>query len=503
MAVELLGAKMAAPFFGTSLYVWGGVLAITLLALAGGYFTGGFLTTRFQPRKLLTVVLLIAGATTVLMRFSAQAIMTQLMEASITTGVLISLFIYLLPPIFCFGMVSPIIVRMLTLQVVESGKVTGRVFAISTLGGVVSTLVFAFLVIPEFGIAKPTLISGAVVALLPLLLLPRFAHAAASLAVVFFSMAHLIVSPQPPAERRMINLLHTSEGLMGQIKIADFGWTEEPYLRNQLVRCLFVNNTTQTIVNRKDGTSLLTYIWFIKPLLSRFKQGDKVLLVGLGGGALANAISDRGLDLHAVEIDPRLPQLSREYFGLPPEVETTVDDGRHFIRSTRDKFNLVIFDAFLGENPPWQLLTTECFRETRQHLLPGGMLVIEFYGFIEGKRGMVGRSVYRTLKASGFEHVEVIATAPQDGLERNLVFVASDEPVNFDSLDYRQTVYREPISNLRDFLVRNIDTSQALVLTDDRPVLDKLLARPAIEWRESLNQRFRDQFIREDNPVFY
>jgi spermidine synthase len=243
----------------------------------------------------------------------------------------------------------------------------------------------------------------------------------------------------------------------------------------------------------------------MKPLLTHFRPGDKTLLIGLGGGALANAIHQRGLDLQVVEIDERLPDISREYFGLSPDVAVTVDDGRHYLRAKEGKYSLVILDAFLGENPPWQLLTKECFSEIQQQLLPGGVLVIEFYGYIESNRGKVGRSVYKTLKAAGFMNVEVIATAPGDGLERNLIFIASEDAINFDSLDYRQTVYRDPITNLKDFLLdpRSIDTADAILLTDDRPVLDKMLARPAVEWRESLNERFRNQFIREDQPLFY
>jgi spermidine synthase len=503
MAVELLGAKMAAPFFGTSLYAWAGVLAVTLLALAGGYFLGGFLTTRYDSRKLLIAVLLVAGFTTALMRFSAPAVMKALIDSSITTGVLVSLCVYLLPPILCYGMVSPIIIRMLVDRTTESGTTSGKVFAVSTLGGVINTLVFGFVIIPEFGIGKPTLMSGALVALLPLLLRPNVIPIAGALMIIAFAFMKATKKQESPTG--MIRMVYASEGLMGQVKVTDFGWTEPGYLNNQLVRCLFVNNTTQTMVTHHDGTSLLTYIWFIKPLLSRYGKGDKTLLIGLGGGALAKAIHERALDLRVVEIDERLPELARTYFGLPPEIETTVDDGRHFIRKTQENYNLIIFDAFLGENPPWQLLTTECFRETRERLLPGGMLVIEFYGFIEGKRGVVGRSVYRTLQSAGFENVEIIATAPRDGLERNLIFVASDVLIDFDSLDYRQTVYREPIGNLKDFMLdkTSLDTTDALLLTDDRPVLDKLLARPAMEWRESLNERFRNQFIRENKPLFY
>ena len=51
MAVELAGAKMIAPFYGTSLYVWASVLAVTLGGLTTGYFIGGWATYRYPPQN--------------------------------------------------------------------------------------------------------------------------------------------------------------------------------------------------------------------------------------------------------------------------------------------------------------------------------------------------------------------------------------------------------------------------------------------------------------------
>jgi predicted membrane-bound spermidine synthase len=502
MAAELLGAKMIAPFFGTSLNVWAGVLSITLLALAGGYYLGGYLTTRYDARKLLIVVLLIAGLTLGLMRFSAPAVMKALTDVSLNVGVLVALFVYLLPPILCFGMVSPIIIHILVNKLAQTGSVAGRVYAVSTVGGVITTLVFGFAIIPEFGISRPTLITGAVVAALPLLVFVKPTTIVSSAVVAGFCLVGTTSTPRPLPG--MVTMRMFSEGLMGQVKVGDFGWAKPPYGQFQL-RGLFVNNTVQTLMNQQNGVSHLEYVWFVKPLLSAFDADHKALLVGLGGGVIAKAIRERGTHVQVVEIDKRLPGIARDYFGLPADVPVAVDDGRHYLRSSDDTYDLIMFDAFLGENPPWQLLTRECFEEAKAHLNTGGVFLIEFYGFLTGDHGIIGKSVYRTLMESGFKHVDMIATSSTDGIERNLIYVASDTPVNYDSLDYNQTVYGEPITNLEDYLVdpRSLDMSEAILLTDDRPVLDKLLAGPAIQWRESLNAQFRDNFLREGKPLFY
>jgi len=71
MATELFGAKLIAPFFGSSLYVWAGVLGITMLALMMGYYVGGFLSSKFAKQTTLFWVLVLAGCLLMIMPFSA------------------------------------------------------------------------------------------------------------------------------------------------------------------------------------------------------------------------------------------------------------------------------------------------------------------------------------------------------------------------------------------------------------------------------------------------
>ena len=75
MGAELLGAKMLAPFFGSSLYVWATVLAVTLGGLAGGYFIGGILSYKSKNKNILFYILLIAAGFTSLMPFISKIVL--------------------------------------------------------------------------------------------------------------------------------------------------------------------------------------------------------------------------------------------------------------------------------------------------------------------------------------------------------------------------------------------------------------------------------------------
>ena len=121
MATELLGAKMLAPYFGSSLYVWATVLAITLGGLALGYFLGGILSYRSKSPLTLFYVLLAAAIFTILMPFTSKVVLWAIGLHALIPSVIISSICILLPPVMMMGMVSPLIIRAITSDIFHSG----------------------------------------------------------------------------------------------------------------------------------------------------------------------------------------------------------------------------------------------------------------------------------------------------------------------------------------------------------------------------------------------
>jgi len=147
----------------------------------------------------------------------------------------------------------------------------------------------------------------------------------------------------------------------------------------------------------------------------------------------------------------------------------------------------------------------ESFERVKELLNPGGSLFIEFYGYIEGETGIVGRSVYRTLIEAGFK-TNIIATSDEDGFERNFIYVASENDFDFSGLDYSGIKYTDKkIDDLNNYLLntKEIDFTKALTLTDDLPALEKMLMNPALDWRISLNKHFRNNLIKQKQPIYY
>jgi hypothetical protein len=169
MAVELVGAKMVGPFYGGSLYVWAAVLGLTLGGLTTGYIGGGLLSRKYPCRRTLHLVMLASAVLVALMPAIGGAVMQATLGLGLRAGITLSCLVFLFPPLVCFGMVSPLIIRLVTSHDSKVGHAAGLVYAISTVGGIVATYVVAFHAVPEAGMRASLLVTAACLALFPAL----------------------------------------------------------------------------------------------------------------------------------------------------------------------------------------------------------------------------------------------------------------------------------------------------------------------------------------------
>jgi len=151
MATEIVAAKLIAPYFGMSIYVWTAVLAATLGGLALGYYAGGILSQK-MPHKKLSLILLFSTIYMLLLPFFGRFIMESFMPLPIKPAVSLSMLLILSPIMFAFGMVSPIIIAILSLKNSNTGSSVAAVYTISTMGGVLATLFFNLFLIFKVGI---------------------------------------------------------------------------------------------------------------------------------------------------------------------------------------------------------------------------------------------------------------------------------------------------------------------------------------------------------------
>jgi len=169
MAVELLGARMAAIYYGNSLYVWTSVLSITIGGLAAGYFLGGYLSGINDPRKNINIAFLLAAVLVLFMPSYANLVMKMAMVLGYQSGAVLSCLLFIFPTMVLFGTIPPNIISVITEEPGSSGDNTGSVFTISTFGGIFMTLIIGFYAIPNYGLKTCAIAIAVLLATVPFL----------------------------------------------------------------------------------------------------------------------------------------------------------------------------------------------------------------------------------------------------------------------------------------------------------------------------------------------
>jgi predicted membrane-bound spermidine synthase len=498
MMVELCAAKLLAPYFGTSVEVWAATLAVTLGGLTSGYFYGAYQAGKSSESnyKVLKVLFIIAALLVITLPVIAHPVMGLFLDFSLTSGSLMSLMLILFPVLFLLGSCSPLIINLLNNHKANPGDTAGKVYAVSTLGGILFTLLTGFYFISVIGI-KFTLVGGGLfMGLAALIFLTDF-KTISTLAIMFV----LLVASTCSAMHRTgynpaFKVLYESDGLMGNIKVIehDAAWYGKP---DKTGRGLVVNNTLQTFMDIQNPENSGIWAWsnIIPTAISVYPKGKtKVLLCGLGGATIVKQLQRLGFEYDIVELDSRIEKIAKMYFFMRSNIPVTIDDARHYIKTSKSKYDVIIFDTFLSESAPEHLLTREALAEAKSILNPGGLLLANFYGFTSGPMGYAARSVIATFEEAGFV-TGVIAT-PGKEENRNLLILGTDRPLDFTKAYYNEEGSLS-IGNLHAFMIplNALDMADAEILTDNNPKLARLYSSAARSWKKAYNEFYTKQLL--------
>lgn len=496
MAVELISARMIAPYFGSSLYVWATVIGFTLLALAIGYFAGGVIADKYTGPDPLLWVLLAASGFLMLMHVSAPLL--TIAFANINSGVAVILvsMTLIVPPLVFLGMVPTFLIRKVSASADSAGGSTGLVYAISSASGIVALPVFGFFIIPRYGLTLPSILTGLAVGLVPFTkLIARKKYASLLLIpVVLFSF--WAIRTQRPG--KSVEVRYYSEGLLGQLLVADV--SRDAHQRSDQ-RMLMMNRMVQTWVNTETHKSIWDYVGYVRSICSKLPEKAEVLILGLGGGTVADIFQNNlGFHVDAVELDERIADVARDYFALGNNVNIVVDDARHYLEETQKQYDLIFFDVYRGELPPPHAFTLESLVKAKSLLKENGLIVVNFNGFLEGKTGRGARSIYKTLLAAGLD-TRILPTPGAEG-NRNLLFLASRKGQDF-------SIVRSPLmlngkqADIETLFLdpRQLNLGDAVVLTDDKPILELLNIPAGNAWRKGYAEMTKT-FYKEGVPLF-
>lgn len=422
---EIAAARLMAPWFGDSTLIWANTIGIVLVALSIGYWLGGKLADRDpELRRLASIILAAAGLFAALpfvarpfLRVSVDALNS--ISAGAFVGSLIAVLVLLAVPMLLLGTISPYVVKLAIRSVDEAGRVTGRLYAISTLGSLAGTFLSSLLLIPFLGTRRTFLIYALALALVAVPALgKRFVPAPILIAI-------LLALP------------------VGTVKAVERGrviWERETLYQYAVViededgeRRLELNEGQAVHSVYKPGEWLTGNYWdefLVLPLAARSTPPRSVLILGNAAGTVARQYGRffPATRVDGVEIDGRLNDLARTHFDLDapspqaPNVHLHTADGRPFLRATERRYDAIFVDAYRQPYVPFHLATREFFQLAKDRLEPGGVVLVNI-GHPESSDAL--EEVLTATMA------DVFATVVRDpSQDVNTIAMATDAPVS-------------------------------------------------------------------------
>lgn len=405
LALELLASRILTPYFGVSLYIWTGILSITLVALAAGYWWGGRLAAVRGPEparaarlvRLYALMPALAAFAIVASCLVYPYLFPRLAALNLVVGAFAACVTLLLVPLIATSAMNPLLIGiLLTDRDGRSGDAgAGRVFFVSTLGSVAGVLVTAFGLIPYFSNFVATvlvalglaLLSAAAVARPPVPLPGRsrlgFAAAGATAtAALLLVFADAYIGRMWPAQfgARTWNREAQLSSLFGTVKIL----RSAPEPDGRFVRLYFQDGLVQNTV-ASDGRSLSFYTYALEALSFAYHpQPASALVLGLGAGIVPMRLAAKGVTVEAVEIDPASLEAASRYFGFDrSRVRVHLADARTQLKRCGRGHDLIILDLFHGDGTPDYLITRDFFSDVNRCLAPGGIAVFNTFADLE------------------------------------------------------------------------------------------------------------------------
>lgn len=488
MVIELVASRMIAQYVGSNLYTWTSIIAVVLTGITVGNLLGGWAADRLGVARTRTALgtLFVAGGFLSLVAVVALGpVFTQedLSSLPLPVRVLTSVTIVYFLPSTVLGAVSPLAAAWALSLRERLGVTVGALYAVSSLGAIVGTLLTGFVLISAFGTtsimvgvaAALALIGAAIGRRLPVVLAAAFV-AAAALSVGVASSGRFA----SPAALRTGDVTYLRDTAYQTVAV-----TVDPF---RGFRTVVLDNLVHGYVDPMNPTLLIypyiaTYATAYD--VARERAGRGLSSLHLGGGAytlpryLAHVYPDD--EVIVAEIDPGVTAASRASAGLsdPAPFELHHADARAVvgtIAAEGRRVDVVFADAFHDYGIPFHLATVEFYREVEAVLTPAGLALLNVIDDLQEPRMLA--ALVETIGAV-HAHVAVFSMAPLSSPQGRNTFVvaSSNAPIEVDAIvQLAQGAGLQIRSVLVDEIHGLVPVDARRVLTDDHAPVERLVA---------------------------
>lgn len=438
MAMEISAARLLAPYFGTSIFVWTNVIGVVLVALSLGYYFGGMLADRHPTLNTILIPMLASGVTFVFIPWAVKPLASIItLSADIVSSTLVvflgSFFVTIILfaiPLGVLGMVSPFVIKLYEVKKDAVGQMAGSVFAVSTIGSILGTFLPTLLFIPIIGTRATITLFASLLILISVIGLARRRFKFAVVPVLLIP----ILGWPPSQMSANHSVIFEDESAYQYFSIDEM----EDGTRN----LRFNEGTAVQSVYHPDRLETGYYYDEFAQLPALIdKSPVRVAILGLAGGSISRQIAaeygDR-VHIDGVEIDKKVIEAAKEYFELEqPSMDIYHDDGRLFLEQRKGEYDMVVIDAYSQQiYISWTMTTQEFWRVVSESLTEEGFMVINVNASSDDAPLLT--AISNTI-ASVFEHAYIKKTGRETSWNYMIVAANSEiavqhaEKIEFDA----------------------------------------------------------------------
>ncbi len=433
MAVELGASRLLAPYFSSSQIVWTIIIGTIMIAMALGNIYGGRSADKDPSPEILYRRIMIASvwiaAIPVLGKYII-ILISGILVVTISTNVLIvaafvACMVIFVFPLFLLGTVTPSLAKYTVGSLDDSGKVVGQLGAANTIGSIIGTFAPTFITIPAVGTAVTFLIFSGVLLVIGLIFfINRGSNKVLCIvSVIIFIICSILGNSGSFAFWKQ-DLTYEGESIYNYLQVAE---NDESVVLSTNV--LF---GVQSITMKEDVLTGMYYDYAMAAPVIAGEPSDgvmDVLILGMGTGTYGRQCMRYfdNMKVEGVEIDGKITDLSYEYFDASEEVPVTTYDGRAYLQTIDDSYDVIMVDAYQDISIPFQMSSVEFFSEVYDHLNDNGVMVVNMNmksdtegninQYLSDTIDLVFGSV-ATVDVSGYTNRELFAVKEGDIAER-------------------------------------------------------------------------------------
>jgi MFS family permease len=394
LAIELTASRLLGPAFGVSNLVWASIIGLILIYLTFGYFLGGWWADRSPYHKTLYTLLAWGAFTAGLVPFAARPVLLLAANAfdQLQVGVLLGSFLVVLVlfivPITLFGTVSPFAIRLMIVDQKTAGSVAGKIYAISTLGAFIGTFLPVLVLTPLVGTTYTFLIFS--------IFLTLVALGGLWMSSGWRTMGRVVWMPVVLLLAALLLGRSPLKNTPGQVFESESAYNYIQVLERDGYRYLRLNEGQgvhsqwhpEILDYRGPWEQFLAAPFFNQPPFG-IEDVKSMAVVGLAAGTTARQATEvyGPIRIDGYEIDPDIIEVGRRYFDMTqPNLNAIAIDGRIGLQQSREKYTIIVVDAYQPPYIPWHLATREFFQLVYDRLEKDGALAINIGRAPEDRR---------------------------------------------------------------------------------------------------------------------